>query len=390
MERYAPHRKTWLPVTSCPAVLGQGNSGRPWLWPEQRLHPHEAGSPGCRNRPQAPAFRVRNRGVNFANVDVTCEPIPVVPTIHYQMGGIPTNIHGQVVERFNGEQAGQRSVCRGRMLDAYHTVVPTVWAPTRCWTCWYSAKPLATTSPTSTPNRNTKPAQGMPPTKHGPPRPSGRCSHGELLTRMWPGTCAPSCRRTPVCSAARKSWTRAWKNCCPLRQRVEKSGLKDNSSVQHRPCQKLEVENLIPPLKPWKVPQPQGECRGAHLVRDYEHDGDPPPPARWDATMPSGCEAHALVQGWQPLDYKPVRMKPLTAETVPPKVPLSDRPEREQGITNHGNNVISRSIATTRQGREALRTNHSARTGWHRTHAAGRTRQAQGCGPTLSRRCPAV
>ena len=36
-------------------------------------------------------------GINFANVDITKEPIPVVPTIHYQMGGIPTNYHGQVV-----------------------------------------------------------------------------------------------------------------------------------------------------------------------------------------------------------------------------------------------------------------------------------------------------
>jgi succinate dehydrogenase / fumarate reductase flavoprotein subunit len=41
-------------------------------------------------------------GVNFANVDITKEPIPVVPTIHYQMGGIPTNIHGQVVVPKNG------------------------------------------------------------------------------------------------------------------------------------------------------------------------------------------------------------------------------------------------------------------------------------------------
>lgn len=33
----------------------------------------------------------------FAGVDVTKEPIPVVPTCHYMMGGIPTNIHGQAV-----------------------------------------------------------------------------------------------------------------------------------------------------------------------------------------------------------------------------------------------------------------------------------------------------
>jgi succinate dehydrogenase / fumarate reductase flavoprotein subunit len=38
----------------------------------------------------------------FANVDATKAPIPVVPTIHYQMGGIPTNIHGQVVAPKNG------------------------------------------------------------------------------------------------------------------------------------------------------------------------------------------------------------------------------------------------------------------------------------------------
>jgi len=42
-------------------------------------------------------------GHKFANVDATREPIPVVPTIHYQMGGIPANIHGQVVAPKNGD-----------------------------------------------------------------------------------------------------------------------------------------------------------------------------------------------------------------------------------------------------------------------------------------------
>ena len=33
----------------------------------------------------------------FAGVDVTRDPIPVIPTVHYNMGGIPTNYHGEVV-----------------------------------------------------------------------------------------------------------------------------------------------------------------------------------------------------------------------------------------------------------------------------------------------------
>lgn len=40
---------------------------------------------------------IRELSMTFAGVDPIKEPIPVVPTCHYQMGGIPTNIHGQVV-----------------------------------------------------------------------------------------------------------------------------------------------------------------------------------------------------------------------------------------------------------------------------------------------------
>jgi succinate dehydrogenase / fumarate reductase flavoprotein subunit len=38
----------------------------------------------------------------FANVDVEKQPIPVIPTVHYNMGGIPTNYHGEVVQLSNG------------------------------------------------------------------------------------------------------------------------------------------------------------------------------------------------------------------------------------------------------------------------------------------------
>ena len=40
---------------------------------------------------------IREIAIKFAAVDPVKEPIPVVPTAHYQMGGIPTNYHGQVI-----------------------------------------------------------------------------------------------------------------------------------------------------------------------------------------------------------------------------------------------------------------------------------------------------
>ncbi|MFP3942682.1 MAG: FAD-binding protein, partial [Alphaproteobacteria bacterium] len=39
----------------------------------------------------------------FSGVDVTKKPIPVLPTVHYNMGGIPTNYHGEVVTLKDGE-----------------------------------------------------------------------------------------------------------------------------------------------------------------------------------------------------------------------------------------------------------------------------------------------
>ena len=39
----------------------------------------------------------------FAGVDVNKDPIPVLPTVHYNMGGIPTNYHGEVVTLYNGD-----------------------------------------------------------------------------------------------------------------------------------------------------------------------------------------------------------------------------------------------------------------------------------------------
>ena len=45
---------------------------------------------------------ITETAMTFAGVDLTRQPIPVVPTVHYNMGGIPTNYHGEVVTLRDG------------------------------------------------------------------------------------------------------------------------------------------------------------------------------------------------------------------------------------------------------------------------------------------------
>jgi succinate dehydrogenase / fumarate reductase, flavoprotein subunit len=44
---------------------------------------------------------IRETSIKFANVDPVVDPIPVVPTVHYMMGGIPTTLDGQVRDTIN-------------------------------------------------------------------------------------------------------------------------------------------------------------------------------------------------------------------------------------------------------------------------------------------------
>ena len=48
----------------------------------------------------------------FADVDVTKDPIPVLPTVHYNMGGVPTNMHTEVITK---NSAGEMEIVPGLM-----------------------------------------------------------------------------------------------------------------------------------------------------------------------------------------------------------------------------------------------------------------------------------
>jgi len=106
-----------------------------------------------------------------------------------------------------------------------------------------------------------------------------------------------------------------------LRERVANITLKDKSKVFNTArIEALEVENLIEAAQATiESAAARHECRGAHTVKDYERGADDPqfPLGRNDAEWMK----HTLwfSQGNR-LDYKPVQLKPLTVDSVPPKV----------------------------------------------------------------------
>ena len=111
------------------------------------------------------------------------------------------------------------------------------------------------------------------------------------------------------------------KKVAALRERLAGVTLKDKSKVFNTArIEALEVDNLIEVAQATMVSAAaRTECRGAHTVDDYEHDADHPdfPLGRNDKEWLK----HTLwYSKGNRLDYKPVNLKPLTVDSVPPKV----------------------------------------------------------------------
>ncbi|MGH8477570.1 MAG: succinate dehydrogenase flavoprotein subunit, partial [Methylococcales bacterium] len=101
MERYAPHAKDLASrdvVSRSITIEVREGRGVGAHKDHAYLHLEHLGKEVIHERLPGIAETARI----FAGVDVTREPIPIIPTVHYNMGGIPTNYHGEVVTLKNG------------------------------------------------------------------------------------------------------------------------------------------------------------------------------------------------------------------------------------------------------------------------------------------------
>jgi succinate dehydrogenase / fumarate reductase, flavoprotein subunit len=259
-------------------------------------------------------------GHNFANVDITKEPIPVVPTIHYQMGGIPTNVHGQVVVPKNGSP---------------NAVVNGLYAVGEC-SCVsvHGANRLGTNSlldllvfgraagnhivDSALKSRSHKalPADAADYTQARLARLESTTS-GEYAQDV-----ANDLRRAMQQHAGvfrtQASMDEGVGKIKAIAERVAGIHLGDKSKVFNTArIEALEVENLIESALATMISAAaRKESRGAHTVNDYA-DSPEYPNGRNDKEW----MRHSLwFKEGNRLDYKPVNLKPLTVESIPPKV----------------------------------------------------------------------
>ena len=265
---------------------------------------------------------VEEIGHNFANVDITKEPIGVIPTIHYMMGGIPTNLHGQVVV-WDGSQ---------------NTPVNGLYAVGEC-SCVsvHGANRLGTNSlldllvfGKSAGKHITEFVRGFG-EHHATPADASDYSLGRLnhlqgaKDGAYSQDVANKLRSTMQAHAGVfRTQKTLDEGVDKVREIAEEAGhltLKDKSMVWNTArMEALEVENLIEVARATIVSAAaRKECRGAHVVYDYEHPADHPdfPLGRNDKEWLK----HTLwYREGDRLDYKPVNLKPLTVDTIPPKV----------------------------------------------------------------------
>ena len=255
---------------------------------------------------------IREIAIKFAQVDPIDEPIPVIPTAHYMMGGIPTNLHGQVVAPY---KTGPEEVVQG------------LYAVGEC-ACLsvHGANRLGTNSlldiivfgraagkqiiedlkknrhhkklNEASVDRSLARLARLDNQKDG----ENVAQVGEALRKTMQEHCGvfrfPDLLKEGVVKISE------------IAERAEHTEIKDKSKVFNTArVEALELSNLAEvALATMVSAEARNESRGAHAREDFPNRDDD----KWLKHTLYFSEGRRL-------DYKPVRLKPLTVESFPPK-----------------------------------------------------------------------
>ena len=256
---------------------------------------------------------IREIAKKFANVDPVKEPIPVVPTVHYQMGGIPTNYHGEVVAPAGGNS---------------EAVVAGFYAAGECaCASVHGANRLGTNSLTdllvfgkASGERMVQFLRENPGHKDLPGDAADRTlarlerlesqRNGENVYQV-----GADMRRTMQahCGVFRfpDLLDEGVRRIREIAARAQRTEIKDHSKTFNTArVEALELDNLIEVARASMISaHARQESRGAHDRADFPNRDD----ANWLKHSLWFKEADRL-------DYKAVHLKPLTAATFEPKV----------------------------------------------------------------------
>ncbi|HZQ62849.1 MAG TPA: succinate dehydrogenase flavoprotein subunit [Casimicrobiaceae bacterium] len=255
---------------------------------------------------------IREIALKFANVDCIKEPIPVVPTLHYMMGGIPTNVHGQVVAPRDGDP---------------NAVVSGLYAVGECaCVSVHGANRLGTNSLVDLLVFGR--AAGNHIVEHvgrsgaHKPLPVDAADAARArLARLDGATSGESVAETAAllrrtitnhCGVFRNEQllSEGVAKVMEIEQRVQRVAIADKSKTFNTArVEALELDNLIEVAKATVVSaEARKESRGAQARSDYPERDD----VNW--------LKHTLwYRDGNRLDFKPVNMKPLSVDAFPPK-----------------------------------------------------------------------